>query len=143
MTSLTKSRRLAVGLADRTLWQPAAAIKVIGPSGTTALMAGLEQAYSWDIRIRAEEQKMSKAGVAVDAIDLPEEGIAYERDGVKITAIEVYHGGLLKPAYGFWIDYRGRSAVISGDTSFSKNLINKSAGTDLVVHEVHVTSPNS
>jgi ribonuclease Z len=34
------------------------------------------------------------------------------------------------------LSFAGRSVVLSGDTKFSPHLIEKSAGTDLVVHEV-------
>ena len=48
----------------------------------------------------------------------------------------VDHGGLLEPAYGYRVDYRGRSVVISGDTRPSESLIRASAGVDVLVHEV-------
>src|SRR5690606_3787368 len=57
-------------------------------------------------------------------------------DGVKVTAIEVDHGELLKPSFGYRIDHDGRSVTISGDTRFSENLIEKAAGTDLLIHQV-------
>ncbi|MGH7886845.1 MAG: MBL fold metallo-hydrolase, partial [Candidatus Binatia bacterium] len=34
------------------------------------------------------------------------------------------------------INYRGHSAVLSGDTTFNENLIRHAKGTDLLVHEV-------
>ena len=42
----------------------------------------------------------------------------------------------VKPAFGYRIDYKGRSAVLSGDTRYSENLIEFSRGVDLLVHEV-------
>ena len=40
------------------------------------------------------------------------------------------------PAFGYRIDFDGRSAVLSGDTTFNRNLIEHSRGADLLVHEV-------
>ena len=40
------------------------------------------------------------------------------------------------PAFGFRVDYAGRSVVISGDTRFSENLISKARGADVIIHEV-------
>ena len=50
-------------------------------------------------------------------------GVVYDQGGVKVTAFEVDHGELLKPAVGFRVDYAGRSVTVSGDTRFSENLI--------------------
>lgn len=54
---------------------------------------------------------------------------------MKITAFEVDHKPV-KPAFGFRIDYWGRSVVLSGDTRISDNLIRHAQGVDLFVHEV-------
>jgi len=63
------------------------------------------------------------------------EGVIYDRGGVKVTAFEVDHGELIKPCFGFRIDYDGRSIVISGDTKFSENLIKYATGVDLLIHQ--------
>ena len=64
------------------------------------------------------------------------EGVVFDKDGVKVTAFEVDHGGEELPAYGYRIDYRGRAAVLSGDTTFNENLIQHAQSVDLIVHEV-------
>jgi ribonuclease Z len=52
-------------------------------------------------------------GVEADARDIPPE-TAFEFSGVKITAFAVDHGPV-KPAYGYRIDYAGKSIVFSCD----------------------------
>jgi ribonuclease Z len=74
-------------------------------------------------------------GVKLEA-DGVNEGMVYDRNGVRVTAFEVDHGGEDLPAFGYRINYRGHSAVLSGDTTFNENLIRHAAGTDLLVHEV-------
>jgi ribonuclease Z len=64
------------------------------------------------------------------------DGAVYERNGVKVTAFEFDHGVFIKPAYGYRVDYDGRSVVISGDTRFSENLIEHATGANPIVHEV-------
>lgn len=131
-----------VGIPDLWLtgWLPSAyaerktPLKVIGPAGTRAMMLGLEQAYAWDIQARIADQSLPKEGVAIDAIDIVE-GVVYDRNGVKVTAFEVDHGPLLKPAFGYRIDYDGRSIALSGDTKFSENLIKHTTGVDLLIHQ--------
>ena len=63
-------------------------------------------------------------------------GVVFESNGVTVTAFEVNHGEIIKPAYGYRIDYAGRSVVISGDTRFDENVIAAAEGADLIIHEV-------
>lgn len=109
-------------------------LQVWGPSGTRAMMRHLRQAYEFDIHFRESDDHASAAGVTVRANDIGP-GVVLDEDGVKITAFEVDHFPV-KPAYGYRIDYRGRSVVLSGDTRFSENLIAHAQGVDLLVHEV-------
>ena len=113
---------------------------IYGPTGMNAMMGSLQQAYAEDIRIRFADEHYPLAWVAVDAHEF-DEGVIYARNGVKVTAITVDHGDLIKPAYGFRIDYDGRSVVISGDTRYSPHLIEAAKGVDLIVHEVAATTP--
>jgi ribonuclease Z len=131
------------GLSDLWLtgWLPApygqrtTAFRVYGPTGTRDMMSHLEQAHQADIRIRMADEQLSPAGIAIDATDVTE-GIAYERDGVRVTVFDVDHGALIKPALGYRVDFRGRSVVLSGDTRFSTNLVKHARGADVVIHEV-------
>jgi ribonuclease Z len=103
---------------------------VIGPTGAKELMANLARAYAADVRIRIADQKLPAEGAAVTAEEFSADGVVYERNGVRVTAFEVDHGPEIKPAYGYRIDYRGRSVLISGDTRFSENLIRNGKGVD-------------
>jgi ribonuclease Z len=47
--------------------------------------------------------------------------MALEKEGLKITAFEVDHTPV-HPAFGYRIDYAGRSVVLSGDTRLSEKL---------------------
>ena len=77
---------------------------------------------------------MPPEGVVVIARDITE-GLVYENNGVKVTAIEVDHYPI-QPSYGYRIEYAGRSVVYSGDTRFSEHLIECAQGTDVIIHEV-------
>jgi len=116
------------------------AIQVFGPEGTRNMMENLEKAYEWDIKTRIADQKLAKENVAVSVTEI-KEGTVYDTDGVKVTAFEVDHGDLVKPAFGYRIDYGGRSAVVSGDTRFNENLIRHAIGTDLLIHQVAAVRP--
>jgi ribonuclease Z len=111
-------------------------LPVWGPSGTSAMMTHLEQAYQYDVTVRIENDHVARDGAKLVSHDIGE-GVVYERGGVRITAFEVDHAPV-KPAFGYRIDYAGRSVVLSGDTRQSQNLIRHAQGVDLLVHEVFV-----
>lgn len=108
---------------------------VYGPKGTQNLMDGLTRAYEWDIKARIADQNLDPASIQSRVTEI-KEGVVYDEAGVKVTAIEVDHGELLKPAFGFRVDYAGRSVTVSGDTRFSENLIKYATGTELLIHQV-------
>ena len=112
----------------------AAPLRVWGPEGTKSMMSNLEKAFEFDIKARISDNTGAPAGVVIKAEDI-NEGVLFENNGVKITAFLVDHGRV-KPAFGYRIDYAGRSVVLSGDTRRSENLIRYSKGVDLLIHEV-------
>ena len=107
---------------------------VRGPKGTEKMMSNLEKAFEFDIKLRVSDDKAAPRGVVIEAKDVTE-GVVYEKNGVKVTAFEVDHKPI-KPAFGYRIDYGGRSVVLSGDTRSSENLIKYAQGVDLLIHEV-------
>ena len=109
-------------------------LAVWGPRGTEKMMAHLAQAYEYDVAIRQADEHASAEGARIVAADIAE-GFAYERNGVRITPFDVDHAPV-EPAFGYRIDFRGRSVVLSGDTRFSENLIRRAEGVDLLIHEV-------
>jgi ribonuclease Z len=115
--------------------------EVFGPTGTLAMMNALKVAFSADINARIEEtggRVPPAAGAAVNAHEI-QPGVVYERNGLRVSAIRVEHRAIA-PAYGYRIDYSGRSVVLSGDTSVSQELVEGAAGTQLFVHEIFQAS---
>lgn len=119
----------------------AAPFHVIGPTGAKNLMANLEKAYSADIAIRTVDEKLPPNGIAVAVEEFNKDGVVYEKDGVKVTAFEVDHGDAIKPAYGYRIDYKGHSVLLSGDTRYNQNVIKYGTGVDLLIHETAIARP--
>jgi ribonuclease Z len=108
-------------------------LQICGPEGTRQMMEHLPRAFAVDIRVRSRNYPPD--GVILEARDVGE-GVVFDRDGIRVVAFEVDHGGEELPAYGYRIDYQGRAAVLSGDTTFNENLIRHSQSADLIVHEV-------
>lgn len=108
-------------------------MRVWGPTGTQNMMSHLENAFEFDLRVRTHYPRQGAAVIAQDFT----EGVVYERNGVKVTAFLVNHGDV-DPAFGCRLDFAGRSVVLSGDTSFSENLIRHAQGSDVLVLNVIV-----
>jgi ribonuclease Z len=110
------------------------ALRVWGPTGSAAMMKGLRKAYAGDISYRtttgsAEPEELRRAVRTIS-----NDGVAYDEGGVRVTAFRVSHGNV--PAFGYRIDYHGKSVLISGDTTVSANLTNYGKGVDLAMLEV-------
>jgi ribonuclease Z len=115
--------------------------KVIGPTGAKRLMENLERAYADDIKIRVADEKLPLSGIATDVTEFDRDGLVFEKNGVKVIAFEVDHGDVIKPCYGYRIEYGGRVAVFSSDTRYNENVIKHGKGADLLVHEVAMARP--
>jgi ribonuclease Z len=116
------------------------AFEVWGPTGTSNLLEHLGLAFEANKNIRIPDELLPPAGIELVAHEFESNGVVYEKGGVRVTAFEVDHGELIKPAYGYRVDYDNRAVVISGDTRFDENLIAAAKGADLVIHEVALAS---
>ena len=109
-------------------------LEVWGPDGTRAMMQRLEEAFAFDIHMRRDvDESFSPEGIKVVAHDI-REGTVFQKNGVTVTAFLVSHG-LVKPSYGYRVDYAGRSVALSGDTSPSDSLVAATKGVDVLIHE--------
>lgn len=109
-------------------------LEVWGPEGTREMMDHIQQAFAFDIHMRRDvDEKVFGDGIKVMSHDI-KQGIVFEQGGVKVTAFLVDHGPV-KPAFGYRVDYRGHSVVLSGDTRVSENLIRFAQGVDVLIHE--------
>ncbi len=116
---------------------------VHGPTGVEEVVNGFNAAYRIDGTYRtghhgAEIANPEGRGGAPVAITMPAgpggQAVVYDAGGVTITAFKVSHAPV-EPAYGYRVDYKGRSVSISGDTTYDPNLVAASAGADLLFHD--------
>ncbi len=110
-------------------------MQVWGPKGTESWVDHTLESYQADISVRKKVEGAS-LGMEADVQEI-EEGVVYENDGVEVIAFKVDHGPM-EPAFGYRINYDGHSVVISGDTTYSENLIEYAQGADLLIQEVVV-----
>jgi ribonuclease Z len=117
-------------------------LRVVGPPGVERVTAGFQEAYALDTGYRIahhgadflppDRERMRP--MAIEAAPMAAPVLVLEEGGLRITAFAVDHQPVT-PAYGYRFDYRGRSVVVSGDTSKSPGLIAAARGADVLVHE--------
>lgn len=120
------------------VWQRQGLLNVSGPKGTNNLVESIRQAYAADISYRVINAKLSRDLAKIDSHEVGEE-IVFQQDGVTIRAFLVDHAPV-KPALGYRIEFGDRVIVISGDTTYSENLIKHSQDVDLLIHEITAAS---
>lgn len=117
-------------------------LPVAGPVGTGSVVGGFNTAYSTDATYRVAHHGAAVVpptgfgGVAEEfALPAGAASVVVLNEGdLKITAFAVNHEPV-EPAYGYRIDYKGRSLAISGDTAYSENLVASARGVDVLFHE--------
>lgn len=116
------------------IWQREQWLHVWGPAGTRQLVDGLREAYTADISYRVANVHLEADKARIDAVEI-NEGVVYQQNGVTIKAFLVDHVPV-KPAFGYLVEFGDRVVVISGDTTYSENLIKHAQNADLMVHEI-------
>ena len=113
-------------------------LKVFGPEGIDQFTQGIEMAYAHDYVFRNEHHgnaiaPLEYAGFDTNVIDL-NNPVIFDNGELRITAFRVVHEPV-EPALGFKFEYKGRSIVITGDTSYTQNVIDNSMNADVLFHE--------
>lgn len=111
-------------------------LQIIGPAGVDRVVEGLNIMYELDRGYRVAHHGAELLDPALGILEsrVIEEGIFIEEDGLTITAFEVSHPPI-EPAFGYRLDYGGRSVVISGDSLVTDRIIEVSDGADVVLHD--------
>jgi len=111
-------------------------LEVYGPPGLQAMTAHLLAAWKEDLRIRLHgSQPVTRRGFEVRAHEV-KPGEVYRDSGMRVVAFAVQHGAW-KHAYGYRFEAPGKTIVVSGDTTYSRTLIEAARGCDILVHEVY------
>jgi len=118
-----------------------APLNVYGPEGVKRVVSGFTEAYALDSVYRTAHHgedylnptigKMIANEIAMEG----ESAVVLDDGNLKITMFAVNHEPI-HPAVGYRFDYKGRSVVISGDTTKIENTIRFSKNADVLFHEV-------
>jgi ribonuclease Z len=122
-------------------------LPVYGGAGVEQVVEGFNRAYAQDQGYRTThhgEKVMPSAAWGLVAHSVALDGAPtqakdrtatfYDEGGLRITAIEVDHAPI-EPAYAYRFDYKGRSAVVTGDLKNHPPLVKAAAGADLLLSE--------
>ncbi len=110
-------------------------VETFGPAPLVAMTRSYLYYMAWDIRLRVEDEGRAPLAGLIRPNEIEAEGVVFDADGTRVTAFLVEHDAA-KPAFGFRFDTPHRSIVFSGDTAYSKRLVEMSQGVDILVHEV-------
>ncbi|WP_276356466.1 MBL fold metallo-hydrolase [Cohnella caldifontis] len=110
-------------------------MQVYGPETTKEIIGKMRESFEFDVRLRISYNLSDEAGSRIEYTEC-NEGVVYDKDGIRITAFEVDHRPVY-PAVAYKFEYNGKSAVISGDTIPVENMVKHAAGADLLVHEAY------
>src|SRR5262245_29722181 len=110
-------------------------LDVYGGPGVDGVVAGFNEAYRLDQGYRTAhhgEQVMPSKAWGMVARTVTLEGpptpakdrtaVVYDDGSLRITAIEVDHAPI-EPSYAYRFDYKGRSAVVTGDLKYHRPLV--------------------
>ncbi|MBA4748608.1 MAG: MBL fold metallo-hydrolase [Sphingopyxis sp.] len=114
-----------------------APLPLLGPTGTAEVGAAFNAAYRLDAGYRTAHHGEAVAPSAATGF-APRDvapGVVYDAGGVRITAFAVRHDPV-SPAFGYRLDWDGRSVTISGDTAATAALARAAIGTDVLVAEL-------
>ena len=117
-------------------------LPVYGPEGVEQIVDGLNSVYAQDFTYRHDHHgdlvaPLSGAGMLAMPFAKPVLGkltTVYDDAGLIVEALAVNHPPI-DPAVGYRFSYKGRSLLITGDTTKLDNIQQFSAGVDLLVHE--------
>jgi ribonuclease Z len=127
-----------IGIADlwltSNLWQRKKDINIFGPNSIKSFCDNLMKSYSEDIKYRYKENNYSK----LNCLKFSERN--HKSNNIEIIEFTNNHGHI-DNSYGFKINYKNKSIVYSGDTTYSENVIKNSMNADILIHEVIAASP--
>lgn len=89
----------------------------------------------YDIKTRIHDEGRRPLKQLIYPHEFQHDGLVMQNDHVKVSAVRVVHPPVTA-AFAYRFDHQGKSIVISGDTTYSENLVRLAQGADVLVHEI-------
>lgn len=110
-------------------------LNIFGPKGTKNFIDSTVKAFEEDIRVRSMEPEKLNPNNLKTNIKIISDGYKYRKNGLTIESFSVKHEPFTH-AFGFKIFNDKYCLIISGDTTYSEKVLEKSKGCDLLIHEI-------
>ncbi len=110
-------------------------LNIFGPKGTRNFVDSTLQSYKEDIKVRSIAPENLDKKYLKTNITIINDGYVFKKNGLTIEAFSVKH----KPfthAFGFKIYNEKYCMIISGDTTYTENILKKARNCDLLIHEI-------
>jgi ribonuclease Z len=111
------------------------ALNVFGPKGINNFINSTLQAFEEDIKVRSMAPEKLDTNNLKTNIEIITDGYVYKKNGLTIEAFSVKHEPFTH-AFGFKISNNKYCMIISGDTTYSEKVLEKSKDCDLLIHEI-------
>jgi ribonuclease BN (tRNA processing enzyme) len=110
-------------------------LQVFGPDGIQSMNEHILKAYEKDIAVRINGEEHGTPASYKVIVSTTKPGVIFQDDKVKVTALKVNHGSW-DEAFGYKFETPDKTIVISGDCTYSQNIVDACQGCDILVHEV-------
>tara|TARA_Y100000768_G_scaffold388853_1_gene387915 strand:+ start:4494 stop:5408 length:915 start_codon:yes stop_codon:yes gene_type:complete len=110
-------------------------LNIFGPKGTRNFVDSTLQSYKEDIKVRSiAPENLDKKNLKTN-ITIINDGYVFKKNGLTIEAFSVKHEPFTH-AFGFKIYNEKYCMIISGDTTYTENILKKARNCDLLIHEI-------
>jgi ribonuclease BN (tRNA processing enzyme) len=89
----------------------------------------------YDIQTRIRDEGRRPLKQLIYTHEFQHDGVVMQDEHVKVSVARVVHPPVT-PAFAYRFEHQGKVIVISGDTSYSENLVRLARGADVLVHEI-------
>lgn len=138
ITHLDSDHTLGIGEFLLRPWVQGRSVQpdVYGPPGTKNLVDSTIKAFKSDIDHRTGgPQPSNPTGFKANVHEISKSGLVYQDENIKVTAFKVPHSSW-DTAFGYRVETRDKTIVVSGDTKFDKGNLKYYSGADILIHEV-------
>lgn len=109
-------------------------VDTYGPPPLVRMTRLLLEAYEFDITTRMKDEGRPALAPLVRPHELTAPGEVFRDDRVRVTAARNSHPPI-EHSFAYRFDTADRSIVISGDTTYSEDVLKLARGADVLVHE--------
>ena len=110
-------------------------LNIFGPPGTNNFVDSTIKSFEEDIKVRSLPPENLNVNNLKSNITIIFDGYIYNKNGLTIETFAVKHEPFTH-AYGFKIYNDKYCMIISGDTTYSEQVIEKAKNCDILIHEI-------